>query len=270
MPTSTARRTRSSSQSINNSANVRVFGFLQNSPIRSALRSREASGRGEARRGERDRERRDAPVDAVRVHLDAREETSLSFIWSLRSRYRGSAPGASLQLRAQRERPCPARPARPEDRSPRGAVRVQRRDRSGHASGGAEGHTQGRLGLGRVQCVRHRLAGSVLRRERQVTTSPLPDTFSAGLGRVVFYAGRSSSMASALTIGRLTGRRRGRSRQGNDELSREAGRAFLGRIERRVRRGLRDLEAVRSVARHQRAHVDLRPRSDGDRPDHAD
>ena len=59
--------------------------------------------------------------------------------------------------------------------------------------------------LGRVQCLRHRLAGSALRRERRVTTNPLPDTFSAGLGRVVFYAGRSCSTASALTIGRLTG-----------------------------------------------------------------
>ena len=44
MPTSTARSVRSSSQSISNSANVRLCGLLQNSPIRSA-RSKSGSMR---------------------------------------------------------------------------------------------------------------------------------------------------------------------------------------------------------------------------------
>jgi hypothetical protein len=45
IPTSTARSVRSPSQWIRSSAKVRVFGFPQNSPIRSAGRSRGASGR---------------------------------------------------------------------------------------------------------------------------------------------------------------------------------------------------------------------------------
>jgi len=56
---------------------VRLSGWPQNSPIRSARSKSGASGRGAAQRGERGPGLLDGPGAVVRVHLDAYAEPSL-------------------------------------------------------------------------------------------------------------------------------------------------------------------------------------------------
>jgi hypothetical protein len=94
------------------------------------------------------------------------------------SRVRSLAPRVPVRRRVlagARSRPRPARSARPVHGSPRGKVRVRRRDRSRRAQGSPQDHAERGLLVVRVRILRDRLAGPVLRRgERRVMTNPLP------------------------------------------------------------------------------------------------